>query len=64
MCTGCHKQSFTENALHITVSGLYVPKNAIFSVSRMYHFCVDLSCISCNPPSSNLKTPPKAVEIG
>ena len=63
MCAGCRNHSFTENELQITVNGLYIPKNTEFCVSREYHFCVDLACLSHKPPGSNLKTPPMLVEV-
>ena len=62
-CAGCHKHYFTENSLQIKVNGLYIPQNTNFSVSRTYHFCVDLSCISRKPPSSNLHCPPANVIV-
>ena len=63
MCAGCRNHSFTENELQITVNGFYIPKNTEFCVSREYHFCVDLACLSHKPPGSNLKTPPMLVEV-
>ena len=57
-CAGCHMHYFIENSLQIKVNGLYIPQNTNFSVSRTYHFCVDLNCISRKPPGSNLLCPP------
>ena len=45
------------------MNGLYIPQNTNFSVSRTYHFCVDLNCISRKPPGSNLLCPPVNVIV-
>ncbi len=60
-CAGSRQKLFTQNDLHISVLGYYIPQNTSFCVARTFRFCVNLNCISTKPLGSNLDVPPSCV---
>ena len=63
-CAGCRISKILPGRICIHVSGLYVPQNCNFCVSRNFYFCTNLNCVSKKPLASNVICPPFQVLVG